>query len=79
MFMANPVTLKTAKRCEVLTEVNYEVYMSSGMSRCDLQETGTNSVVGTASSTSPVLKMKLLQLHPIHHTYYIPTVIFIRK
>ena len=52
MFTANPVTFQTAKRCEVLTEVNYEVYLSSGMSHCVLQETGTNSVVGTASSVS---------------------------
>jgi hypothetical protein len=52
MFTANPVTFKTAKRCEVLTEVNYEACLSSGMSYCVLQETGTNSVVGTASSMS---------------------------
>jgi len=53
MFTANPVTFKTAKRCEVLTEVNYEVYLSSRMSCCVLQETGTNNVVGTASCVSP--------------------------
>jgi len=52
MFMSNPVTFKTAKRCEVLTQVNYEVYLSSGMSCCVLQETGTNSVVGTTSCVS---------------------------
>jgi len=51
--MANPVTFKTAKRCEVLTEVNYEVYFVFWVSCCVLQETGTNSVVGTASCVSP--------------------------
>lgn len=54
MFTANAVTFKTAKRCEVLTEVNYEVYLSSGMSRCVLQERGTNSVVGTRGTNSVV-------------------------
>lgn len=50
--MENPVTFKTAKRNEVLREVNHEVNLSSRMWRCVLQETGTNSVVGTASPMS---------------------------
>jgi hypothetical protein len=52
MFPANQETFKTAKRREVLTEVNHEDYLPSGMSTCVLQETGTNSVMGTASSMS---------------------------
>jgi hypothetical protein len=73
MFTANQVTFKTAKRCEVLTEVNYEVYLSSGMSHCELQETGTNNVVGTASSMSlSYSEDEAVTSLYIYQMYYIP-------